>query len=379
MSRRVLLTSALVALLLGTIFLGPGVPVVRDALLTRALRMVEDAGFQVTYQRSEGNAWRRVELRDVTVTGQGADVDLHRLELRYHLPSLLGGELPISVAAQGVTGNVDLSGLEALVEDAVDDGGGVGLPVRVVLREVDLQDVQLSSANAPFELPDATLSDLSVVPDQGALVLGATIATQHGSVSARGRLTVPGFELTGEVVEGDVGVARSWWEGATHGTFRGPFSYRRGQLNADLRISDARIDQAGVAVTDIGGTAVLRYPVITASLAGRSLDGPVSAEGTVNIAARNYRATGRATPSLGAAAGLLADLADLDDTALAASGQANVTAEISGWQQPTLRVGVTGSGQLAGLPLRDLDASLNLQVKGPLRANLDAAVAGGSL
>lgn len=379
MSRRVLLTSAVIALLLGAVFLAPGFPPVRTALLEWALRFAADAGVQVSFERAEGNAWRRVELHGVKLAGFGAEAQVDRLELAYHLPSLLGGELPLSVAASGVTGGADLRDLGERSGREASEEPVAGLPIRVVLREVDLQDVVFASANAPFTIPDATVSDVTVVPEPGALVLGARVTTEHGSVVAEGRLTLPGYNLTGTITQGDVAVAQHWWPGATGGTVSGPFSLRRGQLNADLRLVDGQIDQSGFTVSKLAGNIAMRYPIITTALAGEGLGGPVTAEGTVNIAALSYTATGTATPQLAEAAGWLKDLLGLEPDAFEASGRASVTASVDGWTTPAVRGTASARGHFAGLPLDQLSASLNLQVGGATRGTLDALLAGGTV
>ena len=204
MSRRVLLTSALVALLLGLVVLAPGFPPVRNALLQRAATMLASEGVTLSYQGATGNAWRHVQLLNATLEGHGATVTVDSLEFAYHLPSLLGGELPLSVRASGVTGDFDLAGAEQLLADAVADRGGSHIGVRVVLQDVEFSDVVLSAENVPYTLPDLTLSDISVTPEPGALNWSARVSTEHGGVSARGRLAVPSYDLTGTITSGDV-------------------------------------------------------------------------------------------------------------------------------------------------------------------------------
>lgn len=379
MSRRVLLTSALIALLLGIVVLAPGFPPVRSALLQLVIDAAERAGVDLTYDQADGNAWRRVELQGVTVTAPGADVELERLEVAYHLPSLLGGELPFSLAVSGVRGDLDFGGIEQLVNQTVTGGTGGGLPVRPVLRAIDVQDVQLTSENAPFTIPDASVSHVTVAPEPGALRLGATVTTRHGSVTAQGRLSVPGFEFAGTVSQGDVSVAQHWWPGAVSGSFSGPFSWRRGQLNADVTITDASVQQSGFTATDVSGTARMRYPMITASLGGTSLNGPLSAEGTINVSGLNYHITGSATPQLGAATDWLAAFLNMDALPADATGQVQLDATVTGWKTPTVEATARGEGTLAGLPLQNLNATLVIQTGSSIRGGLNAQLGGGEI
>lgn len=379
MSRRVLLTSALVALLLGLVVLAPGLPPVRGALLQRAATILASEGVALSYQDAAGNAWRRVQLLDATLEGHGATVTVDSLELAYHLPSLLGGELPLSVRASGVRGDFDLAGVEQLLADAVADGGGSSIGVRVVLQEVEFTDVVLSAENVPYTLPSITLSDIHVTPEPGALNWGARVSTEHGGVSARGRLTVPAYDLTGTITSGDVAVAQAWWPGAVDGSFVGEFSLRRGQFNADVTINDAVVEQSGFQVVNVRGAGAMRYPFITANLTGESFDGPVSASGTINITAKEYRLNGSAEPQLAGALEWLAQLTGSGELPIEASGGATVAATVTGWKTPTIEATATGAGAVAGLDLSDLNATLHMVTSGSIRAGFSALLGGGSV
>ncbi len=379
MSRRALITSALVALFLGLAALAPGLPPVRRALLDRAAQVVEGTGMRLDYRSSEGNAWRRIALNDVTLEGFGSNVELDRLELRYFLPSLLGGELPLDVTARGLRGDVDLSDLEELLQQAGDAGGGGGIGPRIVLREVDVSDISLRAQNVPFTLPDATISDLRLLPEPGGLLVGARVSTVDGELQAEGHLALPSFDFNGEVTSADVSIAQRWWPGAVAGTIRGPVSFRRGQLQADLQVQDGVIEQSGVRITNVTGQASMLYPRITAELTGVGLGGPVSAAGTVDIAAQRYDVTGEASPQLAAAAAWLEEFLDLDELPVAVEGSADVEARVSGWQAPTIVATATGAGSAGGLALQDLSARLDLAVGGRLRADLSAQLGGGGI
>lgn len=379
MPRRVLITSALVALLLGLAALAPGLPPVRRALLDRATQLLAGSGLELDYRAAEGNAWRRVALNGVTLEGLGSEVQVDRVELRYFLPSLLGGELPLDVTLRGVRGDVDLSDLEELVEQAAAGDGGGGLAPRVVLREVDVSDIDLRVQNVPFTLPDATLSDLRLEPEPGGLQVGARVTTADGELEAEGRLALPSYDFAGTVRRADVSVARHWWPGAVAGTVSGPISVRRGHVNAELSVVGGVVEQAGVRVTDVTGRANLAYPLITAELRGRGLEGPVTVSGTVDVARRLYDVTARATPDLAAAGGWLAALLGLEEAPVAVSGSAEVQARVRGWQRPAIDATATGAGSLGGLPLEALSASVSLGSGNGSRGSLVARLGEGGL
>lgn len=372
-------------LLLGLLVLLPGLPPVREALLTRVAAALDSAGVELTYGSSAGNAWRGLTLTDVEVRSFGSTLNLGELGLAYHLPSLLGGELPLNATARAVSGDIDLTSLETALQD---DAGASGSPAafpRLVLGEVVLEDVDVTVANSPFTLPSGTISGVKLETEPGALLLAAKLTTSEGALEAAGRLDLHSFDFAGNVTHLDVAVARQWWLGATSGTATGTVNVRKGQVSAALQIEDAAIEETGIVVTGINGTARLDYPLITADLAGTGFGGPVRAQGTVDVLALNYDIDAVVEPALEEVADWLVTLYDLPLPQAVlppegpVRGSARVTGNVSGWITPRVRASVEGHGALLGQAMTALSGSADIQIGGNYRANANAQLEGGAL
>lgn len=378
MPRRTLITAAIVTLLLGVLALAPAVPLVRNGLLGFVLRGLERQGFQVAYSSSAGNLWRDVTLSGVTAHGPGVDVEVDRLKLDYFLPSLLGGELPLDVGVDGARGVLDLAELTSSVAPsapATSAPAGGGLRVR--LGHVSLTGIELSASQAPFTLPNASVSDLSVVDEDGDLRLAGTITTSEGALRASGLLDLDTLDFTGVVHEADVRLARHWWPGAESGTVSGTFRVLGGQVLGDLQIDGGAVNDLGLKATDVRGTARLAFPIITAELAGQALGGPVKATGTVNVAAQNFAVNAAATPQLETAAAWLLRSTTPAGPPVPITGNADVTLEVAGWTSVEVKGSATGSGILAGLDLSALTTRFSVSQGGALRVDASADLAGG--
>src|SRR5690606_6298164 len=109
-SRRWLLPAIILVLLLGVVFLpmvGPG----REWVLQRAIGFLEDAGYQLDYDSSQGSLWTGVTLNGAEFRGSGVDVTVARARIGYFLPGLLTGELPVSLDFRTVRGKVAVAEL----------------------------------------------------------------------------------------------------------------------------------------------------------------------------------------------------------------------------------------------------------------------------
>jgi len=184
MPRRTLITASLLVLLLAAIALLPYLPPVRGLIVDRVVDALGDAGIDVTYDGSSGNAWRGVTLEGVRITGAGSDVAVDRLRVGYFLPSLLGGELPLDVAIGGATGNVDLE--DVLDEVTAPAASGSGRSISVRLRSLDLRDIDVDVVQLPFTLPDISLRQLVVSQDGTNLQLDGSLVTPDGEAVVSG-------------------------------------------------------------------------------------------------------------------------------------------------------------------------------------------------
>lgn len=370
MPRRSLITAISVVVALGLIAVAPSLPFVRDAIVERALRVVEGAGVTVEYDRSTGNPWREIALHDARVRAPGADVEVRSLRLGYFLPSLLGGELPVDIDVAGVTGDVDLQ--ELLDRLALSGGGGVS----VRLRQISLADVSLNAARLPFKLPDISVDALRLEQQGTALLIAVALHTQDGRLEADGRYESLTGTFTGDVTHADVSLARAWWQGARSGTASGPITVRGSLVEGTFQIREGEVDYEGLNAVAIQGEARLRYPVIEAELSATAMGGPVSARGVVNVSARRWEASGLASAELAQAAGWLARDEFPDGLPLDVDGIADVQLRLSGWKQIEGQGEVDGYGSIAGVPLPGFAATFRLPADGAMRVDGSGTLGG---
>ncbi len=379
MPRKTLLTAAIVTLLLGVVTLAPQVPFVRGYLLGVALRAAAAQGFQVGYATGAGNLWRGVTLQGVTVTGPGVDAEVDRVRLDYFLPALLGGELPLDVDVTGARGELDLGRLVTSVAPSGQAPAPTSTGPRVRLGHVRLADIELLASQVPFTLPDMTVTDASVEDEGGMLLLAATVTTPEGSLTASGELDLATLDLTAQVERADVTIARQWWLGARGGVASGTLTVKRGQVTGDFELTDGSIDDLGLTASGLTGPVRLAYPVISAELTGRAMGGPITATGTVNVAAMRFEARGQAAPGLEEAAAWLLRGALPGGLPLPVTGATQLDMSVSGWTGVEARGSARGAGTVGGLPLTDLDVTFAYGSTGELRVDSSAALGGGPL
>ena len=126
----------------------------------------------------------------------------------------------------------------------------------------------------------------------------------------------------------------------------GTVTVREGEVEAALEIEDGAVNFAGVDATEILGPVRFENGAVLADLRGRTLGGPIQAEGSVDIGARRWQTEVRAQPSLQSALDRL-----LGENAPPATGEATVTATLSGWREVTASGRMVAEGEIAGRAL----------------------------
>ncbi len=339
-------------------------------LLTRNLA----ADTSLRYLSSSGNLWSGLKLSEVELSMPGLELKLKRIDIGYFLPSLFAGELPLSLSAQTVRGSLDFAELTSSGE------GGGGLPIRPVLQNIDIQDVALNINDAPFTLPNLSLSELDISNGLNGLELSGIISNPEGRAELTASVKVNPFELDAQVSRADISLAQHWWPGAESGTASGSVTVRDSQISADLRVSGGEVLLANSQITAINGIVSMNYPLISAELSGQALGGPLSATGTVDVANYQWQAKVAGNPALADTALWLAgEQPPFSLENLAISGTAETMLELSGWQAIELRGKAQGRGNVAGQALEDL--SVNFGYSSSLGSNVDAKAlfAGGPL
>jgi hypothetical protein len=353
------LVPALIVLLLLGIYLAPQLPGVRDWLLGYALNAARQSGYIITYERTTGNVWSSLGLRNATVKGRGLDVALETLTLRYFLPSLITGELPLDIYAKGLTGDVDFKptrtpGTTTSDPNARRSSGG--LPIRVRLRDVNLQDISVSGSDVPFTLPNFSFSNLRVQNKGEVLHVITSVATEEGSADVEGDVRLEPLSINANVSRADVRIARHWWPGIDAGTAFGTLTVADGKVRADAQVVNGKISFLDGTVTDISGPVSMVDFFVNGNLTAKTLGGDIKASAGVDIL--NYRWFGEATSDnldLKKTAIWLATKrlpTDLSTWPITGTLQTKVKAE--GWTDVAVEGTASGNGQISAFPLQDL-------------------------
>lgn len=341
----------LIALILLALALLPGVPAVREWLLGYGKDYVERAGYTLNYQHSSGNLWQGVQLDGVHLQGQGQDIALKSLDIRYFLPAIITGQLPLSIDAQGLSGDINFKtlGVGTTLTPAEENV----LPIRPVLKSVNLQDIAIQARDVPFTLPNFSLSNLQIQSKGDLLHFSTTISTAEGSADVEGDMGLAPFSLEADVTRADVTIARQWWQGIEGGTTSGHVSVNDGQVRAEADISDAQIRFMDEVVTNIGGKGILEFPRVRVDLNGNTLGGTITATGGVDIDTSNWFADIAGDVDLKKAALWLAKGRlpfSLEPWPLEGKAQAKV--KVSGWVDVKVTGQAVADGTLASLPLK---------------------------
>jgi hypothetical protein len=373
MRRRTLATLLALAGLIALVAIVPQTPPGRAWLLGRVRGALQGSGIHLAYQSSSGNPWTGVRLADARVDAPGLRVSAATVAVHYFLPSLITGDLPLSVTLHGVRGSIDVAKLGAL------SGGRAGrLPITPVLQELSVSDASVTVQQVPYTIPSGAVSDIRVHQRGSSLELQAHIQTADGTANASGVLDLNGPSFDGSVEQADVTLARHWFPGASGGTFSGPIHVGADGIRGDFTLRNGSLHAIGLAPTGIHGHVELRYPLVTADLQGTALGGPVHAQGTVNVAARHWEAHAQGSPQLLTAAAWLGRSSLPATVRLPLAGSADTTLDVSGWTEVHLTGTAAGSGRLGPLPLTSLQSDFTYDSRRGVTVQATGEVSGGS-
>ena len=355
-------------------YLAPRVPAVQSWLLAEVRESLAEAGYRVGFAGSGGNLWRYVELEHLSISAAGLELELEQLRVDYFLPSLLAGDLPLSVTASGLDGSVTLAELQAPPDAAGRQA------IRPVLRSLDIREVALEVDDIGYTLPDLAITELNVFDVDDALRFESSLRTRHGAAQLQGTVALEPFTLAADIVSADAAIARQWWAGAIAGTVSGDIDVRDGQLSATLKIDHGIAELAGIRFSDVSGTARYHDLEVHAELAGLALGGEVSGTGVVDIAERSWRADAYGDPALSdAAAWLAAGRVPVDPAELDLTGSAAVALTATGWESVAVTGQAEGQGTLLGQPLALKPVDFDFTSELGTRVRADAGVLGGTM
>ncbi len=304
--------------------------------------------------------WGRAALAllpaDLHLTASGVSGPLWAPRLsgaRLALPGLgaHAGQAQVSVA--GLDLRARTVRLNVALRDAVLDadlgkllgGKSSGGGWRVLPGRLDIENVRANINGRALALPKAELRVTG--SGDAAQVLGTT---SEGGLRADVRLQPGSDPVAGTAdIRADARLINYFWKHAVKGgVFTGRYTFGRA-IQGDLKLSGGVIEVPNARfarVQDVTGVLTQRGNIFTAELNGVGLGGPVSAQGRVDLSAKRWTVSALAEPTLGGLASALGTTG---------SGRARVTANAGGWTRVDARVAATGAGEVAGVPVRNLD------------------------
>ena len=377
MTRRTRLTLALVTAILVLLALLPGHPAVRTPVVERLSLALAEAGVTLRYGEASGNLWRGLRLDDVALQADGVDVHLERLDLRWFLPPLVTGELPLRLRLHALEGDLDVErALAALAGDGPERSSGLPTP-RLLWQEVMVEGADLRVAGVPFTLPDVSIEELSVSGSGGDVGFAATLRTAEGQVPVVGRIDPTSGALALEAIDADLRVGRHWWDGIEGGRLHGTLTLERGRLRVDANVERGAIVAFGASVDGIRGPVRYDGREVHAELDGRTLDGTIDAVAVVDVAAQHWLAHGTADVDMAALTPLLWALGAAGAPP-SVDGRAVAVMRASGWSAVTLEIDADVDADVYGAQARGLATEVRY---GPqeLRVRSSGELAGGAL
>ena len=354
MRRRLFIFLGVLALL----FVLPGLPPVRNALLRWGTSLAAHAGYTVSYSSSSGNLFYRVGLGDLKVTGPGIDVTAESASFGYTLPALITGRLPLRTNIAGVRGKLEIDKLAPTAPAPPQNAAAAQRRVwiRPVLEQANLTDVALNVSGAPFAIPDAKLTRLELTQNGDTFDFRTALAVNKAVLEADGTASLGPFKAKATVQRADVALARSYFDGLQGGVVTGEVQADAQGVTGDLKVQGGKVELVGLELSRVSGPLTVKNQKITAELTGRALGGPLTGTGTVDLNARRWQADVTGNAGLRDALTWLGrgQLPKSVVEVLEPSGSAAVDLTVGGWQTFTLSGQATGQGRLLGEPLRDL-------------------------
>lgn len=368
MPPRARVTLALLAVLVLAAAWAPGTPVFRQWVGDLLRSTAQDAGLQLDFSAIEGNAWRGLTLRDPRVATVGAELWAEQVRLRWFLPSLLVGELPLRVEAAGLGGWLRFSELDLARWAASGSGAGSTMAVRPRLDALDLQGAAIELLDVPFTLPSFTVERLgAAIDDGGGIRAELTLRTAEGSLDGvvRGALGDP--ELHIELLRGDAMVAHHWWDGVRGGELSGEMRWGPSGADGRFQLSDGALEAFGMEVDGLHGPLAWLGSRVQTALVGQGLGGQVTAQGEVDWSVDRWWAEGDVDVPLTEASAALLEYLDVGYLPTATEGRVSGSLSFEGWTS----VSMTGElrieeGRYLGEALESPTLALSYQAGGGL-------------
>ncbi len=352
------------------LFLLPGLPPARNALLRWGASFAARAGYTVTYRESGGNPFYRLSLDGLNIKGPGVNASVQTLRLGYTLPALVTGKLPLRTEIVGVRGSLNLAKVAQPAPATPNTPTPAAQPrswFRPILEQADVSDVALDVSGAPFAIPDVKLTRLEVTETGETFNFSTALAVQNtvqnAVLKASGTATLEPFTLGVAVQQADVALAQGYFDGLKGGTLSGTVKADAAGVTGDLELDGGQVDLVGLELSRVSGPLTVRDQKLTTELIGQALGGPLEGTATVDLAAQHWQVDVTGDAALTDALVWLGQgrSQNLVDDVLEPSGNADVSLKVGGWQTFTLSGQATGQGKLLGEPLRDLNVDFGFE------------------
>lgn len=364
--RKVAFYATLILTIIGAGALLPSVPIVREAILTKVIAAIPDA--TVTYDSVSGNAWSGVTFTNAHVEHpQFGTLTIGTLDVSYYLPAVLGGELPLTIAANHVAGDISVTAAPSPTP------GATRTPrITPLFRDIAINGVAVTVNGVPFALSALTLEDVHAVQTSSRMLeVRGTVGSEFGSVQAEAHIDLFTGAITGDITEADLGFVRTWWPPLIAGNGHGSFAIANGAIEALLYVNNTELDLLDLGLVDVDGVVNFSYPVLDFDVHTRVLGGSADVTGSVDFEASHYEIDGEAIAPLAGLADWIGRNAAPDGLPVDLGGDLTASLSISGWNTAQVKASGSALGALLGFPLVIDDAEFTYYHDGNMR--LDAA------
>ncbi|MGY2893629.1 translocation/assembly module TamB domain-containing protein [Deinococcus sp. UYEF24] len=311
--------------------------------------------YRVTAGKIAGPLWSPT-VSTLKVTGPGVDVQAGTVVVGLSSLNLIGRSARLDLTLKDATVALKLKTLLS------GQGGGGGGGFQILPGKIDVQNTRLNIDGTGFDVPSGTWTAQSVQAggpvsgEQDALKISG--ATTDGPLNALIKYRTVAGQLQGSAdLDADARIINHYWKdknvgGITGGQIRGRYSFGSGPVVGDIVLSNASLAVPGasfVKVTSLNGSATHRGDLIAFTLKGLGWNGPVTANGSVDLKAHQWDVKAQAAPQLAALGKALGQ---------GGKGVASLNVHAYGWNTVTVTGDISSpQGEFSVLPYRNLKAS----------------------
>jgi hypothetical protein len=356
----------------------PQLPVVRNRVLGIAQDAAQEAGVSFDYDSSGGHLLTGLRVNGIRANAPGVDAAVGSVRVGYNLLGLLRREVPLSVQVDTLQGDIDVEALQAFIDSQPprDDAGG-GLPVTPVLRDVQIDGVSLNINDIPFDVPDVALESLDIQEDDaGNLQVVTALSSSEGRAELAANVQLEPLIINADITRLDARLARPFFDGIEAGTLTGEVRVAGDDVQADLQLVRGRVNVPVGAnmleLTNIAGPVNFADNRAALTLSADALGGQLDVVGSADLTQEQWQAEA----TLGADLARVSTLLNLAD---ALTGDVDIQATASGWEDFQATANLLASGSAFAVPLEQLSADATFDSITGLLASVRGTLAGAQL